>query len=191
MRAALARLIVEMRRPDNVSRDYHGVPWADRLETITCGDDEGGDAADGRRCEPDSSETEQRADRSAPAVPGVTHPVEQHVKTTGVEAVDPRTGARMLIIDVRHGGRHWGFTIVLDTESQQEAAGDRPADEKVRALLNDWRVQLVAYEDGGNRLSADEAGQLSACADELDAAIETTELNSRQGAPTSPSLKDA
>ena len=42
---------------------------------------------------------------------------------------------------------------------------------QIEALLKEWRQQLDAYEGGSNKLSCDEAGQLSQCADDLDALL--------------------
>ncbi len=46
-----------------------------------------------------------------------------------------------------------------------------PATARLTALVEQWRKQLDEHDGGSNKLSADEAGQLSTCADELEAAL--------------------
>jgi hypothetical protein len=43
--------------------------------------------------------------------------------------------------------------------------------EKLEALIETWRAKLAAYDGGANVLSCDEAGQMSACLDEVDALL--------------------
>jgi hypothetical protein len=45
---------------------------------------------------------------------------------------------------------------------------DQDLRDGLRRLTETWRAKLEAHDAGSNALSADEAGQMSACADELD-----------------------
>lgn len=65
-------------------------------------------------------------------------------------------------LDLAKSNEHWWKQAEAHLEAKTAA---------IRDLVAKWRLQLDNYEHGSNKLSCDEAGQLSQCADEVDALL--------------------
>jgi hypothetical protein len=56
--------------------------------------------------------------------------------------------------------------LVADVEARDQAR-----EAEIRALIAKWKAKLDAYDAGSNRMSSDEAGQLSECFDEIESLL--------------------
>lgn len=67
--------------------------------------------------------------------------------------------------------KHKMHTIDETCPGCEKASQPQPNLSAAVQTLEKWKAKLDAYEAGSNALSSDEAGQLSACADELSEAL--------------------
>lgn len=61
-----------------------------------------------------------------------------------------------------------------------------PQPPAVQKLIDQWRASLARYDGGSHHLASDEAGMLSQCADELEAALTSSPSGAQDVIPSKP-----